>query len=299
MVTYTTTYFLHVQLRRFALDFGNFYVGKPPYQMYVEYFRPAVEEHNVPIVLFHGGSHTGSCYLSTPDGRKGWAPYLVEQGWVTYIVDWPGHGRSGFSEVLAAMSLQKVVEAGVELLKRIGPAVVLTHSRSGPVGWKLAELAPKHVAAVVGVAPGPPANLIPVPEDDPKTQPVNLLIFPTDSHLEYTRSSQFPQGASLEYRAFIVPEGTRSLGERNNAGSLGLYVRGPEALTGVPVLVVTGDQDAGHPRKVDEATARYFSGDFVWLADADLLGHGHMMMLEHGNLEVADVFLNWLRSRGI
>lgn len=278
------------------MDFGNFYVGEPPYQMYAEYFRPEVPGHDVPIVLLHGGAHTGSCYLSTPDGRKGWAPYLVEQGWMTYVVDWPGHGRSGFPEDFGAMSLWQVVAAGLALLERIGPAVILTHSRSGPVGWKLAELAPEQVAAVIGVAPGPPANLIPVPESGPETPPADRLTFPTGGHLDYTGSSRFPQGASHDYRAFIVPEGSRSLSERNNAGGLGLYVRGPEALAGVPVLVVTGDEDAGHPRPLDEATARYFGGDFVWLADAELPGHGHMMMLEHGNLEVADLFLAWLEG---
>ncbi|MDQ3397655.1 MAG: alpha/beta fold hydrolase [Deinococcota bacterium] len=277
------------------MDFGNFYVGKPPYQMYVEYFRPAVPEHSVPIVLFHGGSHTGSCYLSTPDGRKGWAPYLVEQGWNTYVVDWPGHGRSGFPEDFAAMSMQQVVEVGVALLERLGPAVVLTHSRSGPVGWKLAERAPQGVAAVVGVAPGPPANLLPARAG---AQPDDRLTFPANDFLEYTRSSRFPREASREYHAFTVPEGSRSLNERNNVSGLGLYVSGPEALAGVPVLVVTGDQDVNHPREVDEATARYFGGDFVWLADVGLPGHGHMMMLEHGNLEVADVFLGWLQRRG-
>ncbi len=282
------------------MDFGNFYVGEPPYQMYVEYFRPSALEHNVPIVLFHGGSHTGSCYLSTPDGRKGWAPYLVEQGWNTYVVDWPGHGRSGFLEDFAAMSLRQVVEAGVALLERIGPAVVLTHSRSGPVGWKLAERAPQYVAAVVGVAPGPPANLLPLRVgDNPGAQPEDRIVFPTNDCLDYTRSSRFPRQASREYYAFIVPEGLRSLNERNNVGGLGLYVRGPDALAGVPVLVVTGDQDASHPQEVDKSTARYFSGDFVWLADVGLSGHGHMMMLEHGNLQVADVFLDWLQSRGI
>lgn len=280
------------------MDFGNFYVGEPPYQMYVEYFRPQLV-HRVPIVLFHGGAHTGSCYLSTPDGRKGWAPYLVERGWAAYVVDWPGHGRSGFSEGFAAMSLRQVVAAGVALLERIGPAVIVTHSRSGPVGWKLGELAPEQLAAVIGVAPGPPANLLPAPEDDFGARLEDRVVFPTDDHLEYTCSSRFPREASGAYRAFIVPEGSRSLDERNNVGGLGLYVRGPKALAGVPVLVVTGDEDAGHPRKVDESTARYFGGDFIWLADVGLPGHGHMMMLEYGNLQVADVFLSWLQSRGL
>lgn len=282
------------------MDFGNFYVGEPPYQMYVEYFLPSALEHTTPIVLFHGGSHTGSCYLSTPDGRKGWAPYLVERGWATYVVDWPGHGRSGFPEDFAAMSLQRVVTAGAALLEQLDRAVILTHSRSGPVGWKLAELEPRRVAAVVGVAPGPPANLLPARAgDDLQTQLDDRLIFPTGETLDYTRSSRFPREAAREYHAFGVPEGSRSLSERNNVAGRGLYVRGPEALAGVPVLVVTGDEDAGHPRAVDASTAHYFGGDFVWLAAVGLVGHGHMLMLEHGNLQVADVVLDWLHSRGL
>jgi len=65
------------------------------------------------------------------------------------------------------------------------------------------------------------------------------------------------------------------------------------------VVVVTLKQKACNPRTLDARIAPYFGGDFVWLADVDLPGHGHMMMLEHGNLEVADVFLGWLQRRGL
>ncbi len=34
--------------------------------------------------------------MTTPDGRPGFATLLVEQGWVVYVVDRPGHGRSPF-----------------------------------------------------------------------------------------------------------------------------------------------------------------------------------------------------------
>jgi len=32
----------------------------------------------------------------TPDGRPGWATYLVQEGYHVYILDRPGHGRSPF-----------------------------------------------------------------------------------------------------------------------------------------------------------------------------------------------------------
>ncbi len=83
---------------------GHFWVGADPDPatgaargpMYV-YWEAAVEVlHPYPIVLIHGGGGQGLDYLTTPDGRPGWATLLVEQGWVVYVVDRPGHGRSPY-----------------------------------------------------------------------------------------------------------------------------------------------------------------------------------------------------------
>jgi pimeloyl-ACP methyl ester carboxylesterase len=63
-------------------------------QMYVESWIPREVKHPYPIVLVHGGGGQGLDWMGTPDGRPGWAQYLVEQGWRVYVVDRPGHGRS-------------------------------------------------------------------------------------------------------------------------------------------------------------------------------------------------------------
>jgi len=62
--------------------------------MYVEWEAPAEVTKPWPIVLVHGGGGQGTDWLGTPDGRPGWAPLLVAQGWAVYVVDRPGHGRS-------------------------------------------------------------------------------------------------------------------------------------------------------------------------------------------------------------
>ena len=49
-----------------------------------------------PIVLFHGNGQTGVDWQQTPDGRPGWAYYLLEQGYVLYMVDYPARGRSAY-----------------------------------------------------------------------------------------------------------------------------------------------------------------------------------------------------------
>ena len=52
-----------------------------------------------PVVLFHGNGQTGVDWLQTPDGRAGWAYYLVDQGYVVYMVDYPARGRSAYVPV--------------------------------------------------------------------------------------------------------------------------------------------------------------------------------------------------------
>lgn len=59
------------------------------------------------------------------------------------------------ADLAAAHALEQRV--GVELLERIGPAVVMTHSAGGPMGWLMADARPDLVRALVALEPlGPP-----------------------------------------------------------------------------------------------------------------------------------------------
>ncbi len=52
---------------------------------------------------------------------------------------------------------QRNQDAGAALLDKIGPAIVLTHSQSGPFGWLIADARPKLVKAIIAIEPsGPP-----------------------------------------------------------------------------------------------------------------------------------------------
>src|SRR6185295_4084576 len=65
-------------------------------QLYVEHWIPAQVRHPYPVVLIHGGYGQGSDWLSTPDGRRGWASMFLEQGYKVYLVDRPGQGRNPY-----------------------------------------------------------------------------------------------------------------------------------------------------------------------------------------------------------
>jgi pimeloyl-ACP methyl ester carboxylesterase len=64
--------------------------------MYTEVWVPRQVRHPNPIVMFHANGQTGVIWQQTPDGRAGWAYYLVNQGFVVYMVDYPARGRSAF-----------------------------------------------------------------------------------------------------------------------------------------------------------------------------------------------------------
>src|SRR5581483_723131 len=65
-------------------------------QVYVEVVAPKNVRHPYPLVLIHGNAQTPTNWMGTPDGRKGWADYFVERGYVVYMVEQPMRGRSAW-----------------------------------------------------------------------------------------------------------------------------------------------------------------------------------------------------------
>ena len=63
-------------------------------QAHVEYFLPAKKTGKLPVIMIHGSWQTGVNFLSTPDGRQGWALDFVRRGYPVYVVDQPARGRS-------------------------------------------------------------------------------------------------------------------------------------------------------------------------------------------------------------
>ena len=61
---------------------------------YVHYQIP-IGARALPLVLVHGGSTTGMCWESTPDGREGFRDLLLRLGFAVYVLDLPGRGRAG------------------------------------------------------------------------------------------------------------------------------------------------------------------------------------------------------------
>jgi pimeloyl-ACP methyl ester carboxylesterase len=162
-------------------------------QMYVEHWIPREVRHPYPVVLIHGGYGQGSDWISTPDGRRGWATLLLEQGYTVYVLDRPGQGRNPYhpwvhgyfdkeapkfeavakdigagvndpvvAQVVASMGqpmgnspLTRNIwrSRGAKLLDEIGPAIVMTHNDGTIFATQMAAERPDLVKGVVAIEP--------------------------------------------------------------------------------------------------------------------------------------------------
>jgi len=197
--------------------------------MYVQRMSP-VERHRLPVVLVHGGMHSGVTWETTPDGREGWQTLLVRAGFDTYVIDQAFRGRSapdlnGLNPAVAGYAptgpvftcgsnlarqfergggrfdfawlraylpqlwpdffVPQAIAAGepgrsdpralgplCDLVDRIDPCVLVTHSQGGHLGWQAARARPDKVAAIYAVEP---ATLSGLESPDFPDIPVHIL----------------------------------------------------------------------------------------------------------------------------
>ena len=323
-------------------------------QMFVQYQIPASRTQPYPVVMWHGGGQTGTNFLGTPDGRKGWADHFLQQGYAVYVVDQPARARSGyFAEVYGPArqpNAQAIAErftaperynqypqarlhtqwpgtgvagdpvfdqffssqvediadvgvieqlnrdAGKALLERIGPAILLTHSQSGPFGWVLANDHPARVKGILAIEPnGPPLH-------------ENAFAAPPEHFTDGIRSRVWgiTRGALAFQPAAATPADLNLLRQAaaDAPGLVRCWVQPEPArqlpqLKGIPILIVTSE--ASYHAPYDHCTAKFLAqagvpNTLVRLQDIGIRGNGHMMMLEKNNLEIAAFLTRWAQE---
>lgn len=221
---------------------------------------------------------------------------------------WPGTGEPGdpvFDQFYAsqveqlddpAIGERLTRAAGAALLDRIGPAILLTHSQGGPLGWTIADARPQLVRGIVAVEPnGPPvyeADFVGGEawwRDGPLARPWGITRGPL------TYDPPVEQAAALRFRTEPEPEHPDLVRCREQADP----PRKLAHLQGIPILIVTAE--ASYHAPYDHCTARYLAqagvaNTFVRLADVGLRGNGHMMMLERNSRAIADFLAGWLTA---
>lgn len=332
---------------------GGKYVGEPGKevmqgQMYVETLTPAKIRHAYPLVLIHGLSQTATNWMTTPDGRMGWAEYFANKGYVVYMIDQPARGRSAWhpnidgslrvfsarqveqrftatesfrlwpqaakhtqwpgsgenkgrmgdpifdafyrtqveSLVDAAETQSRMREAGAALLDRIGPAILLTHSQGGLLGWVVADARPAAVKGIVALEPsGPPFENAVTGTDKTRAWGV------TDIPVAY----EPPLGTPSE---LVLEKEDRADGPNLHTCTLQREpARKLRNLSGIPTLLVVAQ--ASYHSVYDHCTAKFLKQagvpvDFVRLENERITGNGHMLMIEKNSLDIADFVDRWI-----
>lgn len=301
------------QMDEGAVIFSSGYVQEP--NTYYELYRPARPTGKPVIVMVSGGSHTGSCYLTTADGRPGWAFDFLRQGYSVAMVDWASTGRSGY--IADPDVTGDLVCTGIgKVIMSIGqPVVLMVHSMSGAYGWKLLEKYGQHIAKLVALAPGPPGNIQPLPDIISET-PEKIVIHQVH---DYTlsrgapfiathdfvvgkligKSEQFPRDFIDSYAATLIATPSKLIEQRLNIKGTQLKVVDFSNYKDKPIVVVTGTNDTDHTKAADQKVVDWARStgakvDFYYLGEKGIVGNGHMMMMERNSRAIAQVVGDWI-----
>jgi pimeloyl-ACP methyl ester carboxylesterase len=212
---------------------------------------------------------------------------------------WPGTGLHGdpifdqfFASQFAGMAALPqetyTTAALVALLDKIGPAILLTHSQSGPHGWTTADARPSLVKAIIAVEPnGPPFY------NEANTaieRPWGISRLP----LTFSPAASDPSELSIEQQATADgPNLFRCWRQTEPARKL-------TKLAGIPIVVVTGE--ASFRAQYDHCTSQFLTqagvpNEHLRLENVGIHGNGHMMMLEKNNGEIADALVDWINTK--
>jgi pimeloyl-ACP methyl ester carboxylesterase len=264
------------------------------------------------MVLVHGGGHTGACYLSTIDGRPGWAYDFVRHGHRVVVPDWPSLGRSGHVDVNVLSADVVCRGIGDVICAQAGPVVLMTHSMSGHFGWKLLEIMPDRIDLLIGIACAPPGNMQPLPiviRDD--AGELHLQRFEGSTVQKMKRGealamdrgaadfkligpgTQFPRQLGDRYFNSLSPVPWPLILQRMNYQGTALRIDRVDAIAGKRIMLVHGTHDPDHPAAFEQRVADWLNANGAHavryaLGEHGIQGNGHMMMLEQNSSEIAD-----------
>jgi pimeloyl-ACP methyl ester carboxylesterase len=221
---------------------------------------------------------------------------------------WPGTGKPGdpifdqfFASQVEDIADVSVIErlnreAGVALLDRMGPAILLTHSQSGPFGWVVANDRPQLVKGILAIEPnGPPfyENTTVGAPDWFKDGAVGRPWGITRGPLTFSPAAGGPKDLNMTRQSNAMAQ------DLVRCWLQGAPARELPNLKGIPILIVVSE--ASYHAPYDHCTSEFLKqagvqNDFVRLQEIGLRGNGHMMMLEKNNLEIAAFIVGWAQK---
>ncbi len=178
-----------------------------------------------------------------------------------------------YGPIPADLALSQDLDADrlARLLDRIGPAVVVTHSASGPDGWLVADRRPGLVRAIVAVEPMGPAFS--------RTPGFGMLAW----------------GLTAAPVTYDPPRCTAEAARAADPATLHM-----PALAGLPVAVVTGETSGfaeAAPAIVDFLATAGAAVERLHLPDLGIHGNGHGLIYERNSDQALQPVLRWIEAR--
>jgi pimeloyl-ACP methyl ester carboxylesterase len=277
--------------------------------MYVQYQIPQDTKYRYPVIMVHGGGHTGKTYETTPDGREGWFTSFARRGFSPHIVDDPNRGRACCEPTQIHL---------VRLGLKPGTALPSTNIYSKQLAWNTFRFGPAYpetyansrfpFAAIDQYAPQWVLTYRDAAEADKIVAAIVALLDKLGPSILMTHSQSGPLGlratlarpnlvkgyVSIEPAGFAIPAGQSA-----------------STIAGVPILTVFGDYlefSAGGTswRNSAQATlglvnAAGGDGTVLVLPDAGIKGNTHMMMMDTNSEQIANIVESWIKEhvRGV
>jgi pimeloyl-ACP methyl ester carboxylesterase len=180
---------------------------------------------------------------------------------------------AGYGPLPADLEASQVMDADriAALLDLIGPAILVTHSASGPDGWLAADRRPHLINAIAAIEPmGPPFAVI------PNIGPMRWGV--TAAPMRFEPPVEDPEAIRHEKPgAFQLP-----------------------GLAGLPILIVTAEASAfaaASPPTAAFLNAAGASAELLQLPDHGVFGNGHGLIYERNSDEAFALVLNWLTQK--
>ena len=271
------------------------------HQMYVQYQIPAHQKYKLPIIMIHGGGHTGAVYESTPDGRDGWATYFLRRGVAVYVVDGVNRGRSGYDITDVSLVRQGAKQGrNNPLINRYSHERAWTQFRFGPKPVVLHPNSQFPAEAFDQYT----AQLVPAWRDNAEIdRNIEGLVALLDRIgpaivLTWSQSGLFGWRAALArpnlVKAIISCEPSMISPEGVSAG---LKPTDLKALASVPIVIQVGDYDPPRLKSLKSfANSIGPNVSVLSLPDLGIYGNSHLVMIEKNNLQVADLFIQRLEK---
>ena len=263
------------------------------------------------------------------------APKFVEREFIAYEkynlfpqaklhTQWPGEGPGKgqvgdplFDQFQAMMepdfkdrTLREELnrDAGIALLDKIGPALLMPHSQSGIYVWLMADARPALVKGLLMIEAGTglfyDTQLVGPPDwfkDGELSKPWGL----TRTRITYdpplcATPEARSRASSCDEQIKLVRQDKADGPDLARCWLPAEPARQLPNLKGIPVLLLHAEASFAMPTA--HCTAKFLTqsgvaNDFVRLADLGIHGNGHFMMLEKNSLQVAGVIADWLDKR--